>query len=345
VKADVIEGTANGEKVSLRLDDVVQLQRDLKVNSPPGFVLCTVGGGRLVGQQRNLEGSTLNWFVTGVGEVAVPVDQVLGILRNQTLDDALTAVRNDDEIRLQNGDAVRGTVTAADEKTFTIVPTTGDPVTLTSDVIARVLIAAPAQGRPANPTPKFVVRLADGTVLPCTAVAIANDTLQIAPVGAEVRGIPIGQVVAIEHTGGPVRWLADRTPTLAVYTPFFGGTYTHRLNRSVTGGPIRVAGKTYDHGIGVHSYSKLTYAVEPGDREFRTQYAIEDALPYADVDVRIYVDDKLVHEQKSFRTGTLSPTIETDLRGAKSLTLEVDYGNGYDVQDRLNWINPAINRE
>ena len=50
----------------------------------------------------------------------------------------------------------------------------------------------------------------------------------------------------------------------------------------------------------------------------------------------------MVHEKKNVRAGTLSPVITVDLAGAKSLTLEVDYGAGTDVQDRLVWLEPAL---
>ena len=44
------------------------------------------------------------------------------------------------------------------------------------------------------------------------------------------------------------------------------------------------------------------------------------------------------------RAAMLSPAVVLDLAGAKTLTLEVDYGENYDVQDRFNWIEPALLR-
>jgi hypothetical protein len=34
--------------------------------------------------------------------------------------------------------------------------------------------------------------------------------------------------------------------------------------------------------------------------------------------------------------------VTIDVAGHKQLTLEVDYGQNYDVQDRFNWIEPAF---
>ena len=37
-----------------------------------------------------------------------------------------------------------------------------------------------------------------------------------------------------------------------------------------------------------------------------------------------------------------APVILVPLNNAKLLTLEVDFGGNYNVQDRLNWIEPAL---
>ena len=74
------------------------------------------------------------------------------------------------------------------------------------------------------------------------------------------------------------------------------------------------------------------------------QYAVDDRLARADMTVRIKLDDKVVHEKQAVRAGALSPVIVADLAGAKRLTLEVDYGGGTDVQDRLVWLEPALLR-
>jgi hypothetical protein len=63
---------------------------------------------------------------------------------------------------------------------------------------------------------------------------------------------------------------------------------------------------------------------------------------YADVTVRIKLDDKVVHERKDFVAGEISPLVVVPIRGAKTLTLEVDFGGNYNVQDHLNWIEPAL---
>ena len=353
IKDGKVRGThQDSQFTDFPLSDVVEVTRDASVGAVSGFVLWTIDGGRFVGRQSGLEGSKIRWDVDQIGPVEVPLDRVLGVLRGPLDDAPLRAPVAEDEILLKNGDTVRGTITAVDDKGFTITPAAGDPVVLSGDVIVRVIFAPPAQGRPARQAAGFTVRLVNGVVLPCADVQlggaseVSGQILRVSPAGGGgERNVSLESVVAIEHTGGRVRWLTDRTPLEAVATAFFGPAHQHRIGRNVTGGLIRAGGATYERGIGVHSHSRITYAIEPADRSFRTQYAVDNELPYADVDVRVLVDGKTVHEQKSLRSGILSPVIQADLRGAKTLTLEVDFGNNYDVQDRLNWIEPAIVRE
>ncbi len=82
----------------------------------------------------------------------------------------------------------------------------------------------------------------------------------------------------------------------------------------------------------------------PRCKSFRTQYAIDGDQPWADVTVRIKLDGKVAYEKTHVTSGVLSDVVNIDLNGAKTLTLEVDYGENYDVQDRLNWIEPALLR-
>ena len=92
-------------------------------------------------------------------------------------------------------------------------------------------------------------------------------------------------------------------------------------------------------------YSRITWdlpAAGGNYKAFRTQYAIDGLAPYADVTVRVKLDGKTVHERTGFTAGELSPVVLVPLNNAKQLTLEVDFGGNYNVQDRLNWIEPAL---
>jgi hypothetical protein len=234
-------------------------------------------------------------------------------------------------------------MTEAGKDGFMLTPGNGNPVWVGLNAAASVLFASPPEGRKVSP-PAYLVRLISGSVVAGQSIAFAEGKLTIAGANGPLTSLPLSQVVAIEHTGGPIAWLSTREPTKIESTPYFEASFPPRMDTSVTGGPIRFGGQTFTRGIGVHSRSRLTFTLQPGDTTFRTRYAIDGNQPMADVDVTILLDDQPVHTAKSVKAGTLSPLIEIQLGQAKTLKLDVDYGKNLDVQDRLNWIESAIMR-
>jgi len=174
-------------------------------------------------------------------------------------------------------------------------------------------------------------------------------TVKFGGAAADERPITVSAVAGIEQVNGPVSWLTSRAPSEDVQVPFVasaaaGALWRTRIDTDVAGAPLLVAGRTFKRGIGVHSYSRLVYPLDGAYKAFRTRYGINDSLTRADVTVRILAGGKVVHEAKNVRPGVLSPVVSLDLGSAKTITLEVDFGAGYDVQDRLNWIEPALLR-
>lgn len=336
---------ADGSTRDVPLTSLVQLIGPARSSTPTGLTLWVAGGQRLVGTPRRIDGANLIWFTAGVGEVAVPLESLLGVLRDRGANDGLNDARAEDVARLTTGDSVRGILTEATDDTLVFTPATGDGVRVAMANVVSVLFASPPGGRKSLPPPPFLVRIAGGSVIACERVTLADDSLSLRTVSGSTTNVDLAQIEAIEHTGGPVAWLSSRGPDASVHTPYLDGEFPARMDGNVTGGPIRFGGVAYARGIGVHSRSRLDFTLRPGDARFRTRYAIDGNAPRADVDVRVLLDGKPVHERKNFRVGTLSPLVELEVIGAKTLTLEVDYGAGYDVQDRLNWIEPAFVRD
>jgi hypothetical protein len=335
---------AGPDQARIPLNTVVQLTRVVKIEPPVGLVLCVAGGDRLVGQPLRIDGADLVWFAAGVGEVAIPIERAKGILRDRTTTIDLDAQRGSDEIYLLNGDSVKGIITAASEKSVSITPPGGNAVEVPLENVRDILMATPPQGRAEAKPMAFLLRLANSAVVSADALRLNDEKIDFIASGNRKASVPTSFVAAIEHNAGPIAWLSAREPAETVYTPFFEGRFTPLMDRTVTGAPIRFGNQNIQRGIGMHSKTRMTFNLQPGDKNFRSRYAIDPILGYANVDVRVYLDDKVMHETKGFKAGDVSPLVDLPLKGAKTLTLEVDYGAGYDIQDRLNWIEPAILR-
>jgi hypothetical protein len=328
------------------MDEFLQLERTLPASAQQGkFVLHLAGGDQLAGEPVSISGEQLVWTNAAAGELRVPMSRVAAMTRpGQQPPDRRT---NEDVVTLNNGDAVRGIIAGIEGGKVSVQrPDATDPTPVPVDSIAKIQFASTAApGAAAAGSRSFRIRLADGSSLPARALTLDNGKLSADLGDGKPRPMDLARVAAVEQINGPAAWLSGRPPAESVYVPFFGNgqEYPARMDATVEGSKdLRFGGKTFRRAVGVHAYSKLTWPLDGTYAAFRTQYAVDERLTQADMTVRIRVGDKVVHEKQNVRGGTLSPVITVDLAGAKSMTLEVDYGSGTDVQDRLVWLEPAL---
>lgn len=145
-----------------------------------------------------------------------------------------------------------------------------------------------------------------------------------------------------------VIWLSALTPVKVDESRWDGPPlYPWRVDQSAVGTPLSSAGRVYGRGIGVHSRSRLGFRVPDGVEAFWTRVGIDDAAlglrPRADVDVRVLLDDAVVFEVRGLAAG--SPARSTGLLRVKPgslLELEVDFGKGRDLADRVDWLMPVF---
>ena len=335
-----VRGASEGRRIPM--DRLLMLDRVDKPAAPAAkFVVILSGNDRAAGQPKSISGENLVWETASLGELTLPLRSIVSIVRPGQEPPQPPAQQTEDVATLANGDSVRGIVSGISAASVSVQQPGGDATEVPLDSLARIAFAATAAAPPA-PVRGFRVSLADGSAITTSSLRLADQTLALSLPDGSNRTIPLPAVVSIEQINGPVVWLSSLKPIEAIQTPFLELTWPARMDRAVDGEPIRFGGRTYSRGIGVHSYSRLTFAIDPAARAFRTQYAVAADWTYANVTVRIKLDGKVIHEQVDVRSGTLPPAVLIDLNGQKQLTLEVDYGQDYDVQDRFNWIEPAF---
>jgi hypothetical protein len=307
---------------------------------PAGLFLELANGDRLIGQPNGITGENLKWNTPSLGALTIPLRQIVSLTSDAAPAPQSTPAPAEDQAQLINGDTVKGIVTDITPQTLTM-QVNAQPATIPIASLHRLQLAATATP-PASSQRALRLTLDDDSVLTLSAAATNGNTLQLTlPDGAE-RMIDQTDVVALQQLNGPVLWLSSLKPAQAIQTSDFDLHWPAQMNRSVTGAPIRFGSTTYDQGIGVHAYSSLRFNLPSGYRTFRTQYAIDGDGPLADVTVRILLDEKPVYERSGVKAGTLSPILLLPLHNAKTVTLEVDFGQNGAVQDRFNWIQPAL---
>jgi hypothetical protein len=314
-------------------------------NAAGKFILYVTGGDQFRGDPGSIENETLVWTSPAVGAVSLPLKQVAAIGRaTQPMPVFADVKRTEDVVTLANGDSVRGILAGLADGTLKM-QSQGNEVPVPLENVATILLASTgAAEAPASAARALRVRLADESFVTASALRTVASAKLALTIAAGQREVPLSLVTSIEQINGPVSWLSSRRPSENVQTPLLDTTRPAKMDRTVTGRPIRFADRTYARGIGVAPYSRLTWDLAAGGnyKAFRTQYAIDGVAPYADVTVRVKLDGKIVHERTGFTAGELSPVVLIPLNNAKQLTLEVDFGGNYNVQDRLNWIEPAL---
>ncbi len=345
----VLLGGADGSSTErIAWDQVLSLERTAPGRSPKSvWALLLRDNEQIAGEPLELNGQTFRWQNALIGELPISPRRIAAIVRSGMPAPDVDLHRGDDLVTLTNGDTVAGIVVGLTPE-MVLVQRGDATVKPAMETVRSILFAtAPGSTTAAVEGRAFRVGLTDGSSLRAESLKWSGQTMRLTLPGGEGYDLDISAVEQIEQLNGPVLWLSSRVPAESVQTPWFSSiAWPAKVDRSVSGRAIRADGRTVRHGIGVHAYSRLSWNIEPGWKAFGTQYAVEDrSLALADMTVRIKLDGKVVHEQAHVKADGVYPPVVVRLDGATKLTLEVDYGQGNDTQDRLNWIAPALLRK
>jgi hypothetical protein len=203
-----------------------------------------------------------------------------------------------------------------------------------------------ASTTPPLPVPRrAVLTLRSAGRITCSALDWSGHTIRATTAYGQDIHLEAERIVKLDCLGGRWDWLDQSASAGFEHTPMLGLSWEKVTNRNALGGPLVVGGATFEHGLGVHSRSRLTYPLHGEYREFVTHFGVDDdSGPFADVDIAIVVDDRPRYAQTGVRRGSLVGPVRLDVTGAKQLQLTVDFGQNGDIQDRFNWIEPALIR-
>lgn len=111
-----------------------------------------------------------------------------------------------------------------------------------------------------------------------------------------------------------------------------------QTNKAARGGPLAIGGKTYERGLGTHAPSTLHLDLAGGSDRLAASVGVDDAADGAgSVVFRVYVDGKKAFDSGVMKLKTPAKTVDLDLRGAKTLLLQVtDAGDGRNY-DHADW--------
>ncbi len=322
---------------------------------PPGtgraggaFRLHLANGDILRGDVADIDEAAITLRTLDFGDVRVPLEQAVALLAFGTgggIGQPATAGPRplSDEVLLANGDRVSGFLASLAEGQLTLEQDDGSTLTLPLDAVERVAFADGGAVAQANAGVARLV-LSDWSTITATALELGDDGRWQVTYNNDAVSLEPTLVFAVEPAEARSLFLADATPSETRYQPYFGASFPPRRMPGLES--VVAAGPTPGRSIETRSRTRLTFDVPPGEfNKFLANFRIGvegEELPQASVHVRVLLDGEVAAERLEFTQEGGVGQFDVPLGGAATVTLEVDYADRLDVQDRLIWVEPRL---
>lgn len=192
--------------------------------------------------------------------------------------------------------------------------------------------------RTKDPPAPGVLVVSGGHRLPGTMVSGKRGTpLGFKAAWGQAIEWPYDRIVRFEVRNGRNVWLTDLQPTAQESIPYFDRNLGWSADKSLRGGELKITDKSYPRGLCTNSRTVLAYNIE-GYKRFESDLGVqhEDGR-LGRAAVKVLVDGQVAFENADVKLESGPLPVSVDLAGKKSLTLEVDFGENFDVGDHITW--------
>jgi hypothetical protein len=346
---------AAGELLSLRRQGVALPAL------PADQHLLLTGGDRVPFEGLRLDGEKLYFHhrdLAGDKEISVPLSSVALIWRLAP-DRALvpeklrrqlaSGTRARDVVRLRNGDAVEGTLSALKEGAVEVELDKKSTAVKWPQVAVIALSTELAdRTRPEGPYARVTLSATErspGGRLTLVSASCDGETFTGKTAFGAALSVPVERVVGLDVVGGKAVYLSALKPGSYDYRPYLDEKWSWSAGSAVTGRDLRLAGSTYDEGVGLHASSTLTYDLGGDYRRFEALVGLDELDGQKGrVRVRVLVDGKAADLGKtdvlSRETGPIR--VRVSVAKAKALALEVEALEDGPVQGVVNWADARL---
>ncbi|MFN9757043.1 MAG: NPCBM/NEW2 domain-containing protein [Planctomycetota bacterium] len=150
--------------------------------------------------------------------------------------------------------------------------------------------------------------------------------------GVEVA-VPAAAVLDLHMQSDRLVWLSDLQPKVE-QTPAFDRVWLIGVDRTPAGKGLQLGGVAHARGLCLVPRARLTYDLGGRFDVFEAIVGIDDrAGPDAHALLRVLVDGVVVWDGGARTRGQQPEALRLELKKAKSLALEADFGRNYDLGD------------
>ena len=191
--------------------------------------------------------------------------------------------------------------------------------------------------------------LRNGSRLSVASISRSDNGLSVETLFRGKATIAWNEIVELRVMQGRANYLSALKPTTVELRPYTGIRWDPQANQSVKQQPLQRERngqiEVCDLGLGTHSGTTLNYALDGTYQRFQAGVGLDPATGRrGSVTITIRVDDKPVSlpalRKLTFADGVVD--VDVDVRNAKRLTLRIDFGEGGDIQDDVNWYNARL---
>jgi NPCBM/NEW2 domain len=250
-----------------------------------------------------------------------------------------------DAVLLTNGDRPEGEIVDVKEGKLTLRLPAGVQAAIDLERVKAITFARAEPPVDAGSGLQVALDLGASERLTARWAGLQGENLKLQPAWGGTLEIPLLAVSRLEVKNGKLVYVSDLKPAEATQIPYLDGEYPHRANQTVGGRPLRLAGKTFRRGLGVHSRSLLKYTLDGKFKTFASTLGVDSEVgSHGSVVFRVYGDDKVLFESPVVHGGDDPIEISLDVSGVIALRLEVDYADNGDVADHADWADARLLR-
>lgn len=200
---------------------------------------------------------------------------------------------------------------------------------------------------PSQPQAQGVLTLSGGISLPGQLTRIEpGSKVHFKSSWGQEFSWPDSNVVRMAVRNGRTTPLTDKQPVSVEETPYFDRHFPWTTDKSLTGPPLMIGEKRYTRGVCLHSRTVLTYALNGEYSKFQCDVGLQgESGKNGNAAVRVLADGVPAYENATLTAASGVQPVSIDVVGKKTLTLEVDYGENFDVCDHVTFGDPRLLRE